>query len=158
MRTILEKHKRDRDELIPLLHETQDKFGCIPEHAVEAIAEHVGLSTGEIYGVVTFFRVFSLKPKGLNQVITCSGTACEVRGASSIIEGIERRLGLKPGETSSDGLWSFETVNCLGCCSIGPVVVVNGKYHGSVTADALDRILATGNKGRDTMDKKEEGL
>ncbi len=142
MRTILGLHGRERAELIPILHETQEKYGCIPEHAVESIAEHLSMSTGEIYGIVTFFRAFSLKPKGANRVIACSGTACAVRGAADIIEGIERRLGLKAGETSEDGSWSFETVNCLGCCSIGPVIVINGVYHGNVTADSLDRLFA----------------
>lgn len=142
MRNILGLHKRERAELIPILHETQEKYGCIPEPAVEAIAEYLSMSTGEIYGIVTFFRAFSLKPKGVNRVIACSGTACAVRGAANIIEGIERRLGLKAGETSEDGSWSFETVNCLGCCSIGPVIVINGTFHGNVTADGLDRLLA----------------
>lgn len=141
MRSILESHCRKRGELIPILHEVQQKFGYITAEAVDAAAEFLDLSPAEVYGAVTFYKAFSLKPRGRNHVTACKGTACQVRGGQVIIEEIGRRLGVEPGGLKDDGLWSFETVNCLGCCSIGPVVVVNGEYHGHVTIGAVSAIL-----------------
>jgi NADH-quinone oxidoreductase subunit E len=144
LKSILRRHGRKRDELIPILHDVQQRLGYITPEAVDAAAEFLDLSPAEVYGAVTFYKAFSLKPRGRNHVTACKGTACQVRGGRSVIEEIERRLGIGPGGLKDDGQWSFEAVNCLGCCSIGPVVVVNGKYHGHVTVSAVGRILGGG--------------
>lgn len=152
LKAILGRRARKRNELIPILHDVQQRLGYITPEAVDAAAEYLDLSPAEVYGAVTFYKAFSLKPRGRNHVTVCKGTACQVRGGRNVIEEIERRLGIGPGGLKDDGQWSFETVNCLGCCSIGPVVVVNDEYHGHVTVNSVGRIL----DGRGAKKKKNE--
>ncbi len=128
-------------DLIHLLHRTQARFGCIPPEIVAEIARRLRLSEAEIFGILTFYKAFTLEPRGKHQVIVCLGTACHVRGGWQIAEEAERRLGIRAGETSADRQYSLETVNCLGCCAIGPVVVVDGTYHSHVTIDQVEKIL-----------------
>jgi len=131
-------HQRD---LLGILHRTQAAFGYIPADAVPAIAKHVRLSAGEVFGVLTFYKSFSLEPKGDFTITVCLGTACHVRGASELAGAFERRLGVKVGETTADRKFSLEGANCLGCCAIGPFVVVNGIYYPRATAQTVDAIL-----------------
>jgi NADH:ubiquinone oxidoreductase subunit E len=131
-------HQRD---LLGILHRTQAAFGFIPAEAVATIAKHVHLSASEVFGVLTFYKSFSLEPKGEFTITVCLGTACHVRGAAEIAGAFERTLGLKAGETTPDGKFSFETANCLGCCAIGPFVVVNGTYYPCATSRTVEAIL-----------------
>jgi len=131
-------HQRD---LLAILHRTQTAYGYIPAEAVPAIAKHVHLSASEVFGVLTFYKSFSLEPKGEFTITVCLGTACHVRGAAEIVGALERKLGLKAGETTPDHKFSFETANCLGCCAIGPFVVVNGTYHPRATSKTVEAIL-----------------
>ncbi|MBI5622260.1 MAG: NAD(P)H-dependent oxidoreductase subunit E [Elusimicrobia bacterium] len=122
-----------RGELLASLHRTQEELGYIPAEAVSRIAKDLKISETDVYSVITFYKAFSLKPRGKRCVTACVGTACHVRGVSRVVDELSRTLGVAPGETTKDGEFTLETVNCLGCCAIGPVVVVDGEYHGQVT-------------------------
>lgn len=122
----------DKENLIPILLDIQKTEGYISTEAVSEISSFLNMPRSQVYGVATFYRSFSLTPKGECTISVCQGTACHVRGAQIIIEEIERRLEIKAGETTPDLKFSFETVNCLGACALGPVIVVDGKYHGQM--------------------------
>lgn len=139
---IFEGLEFNQKNLIHFLHRIQAHFGYIPQEMVENLADRLNLSASEIYGVLTFYKAFSLQPRGKHMVTICLGTACHVRGGKLIVEEAERRLGIKVGETTADRRFSLETVNCLGCCAIGPVVVIDGVYHSQVTIDQIPQILA----------------
>ena len=132
---------RESGGLLSMLQAVQKEYGYLPEERLRDIANTLEMSLIDVYGVATFYGSFSLTPRGRHQVKVCLGTACHVRGSSRIRKETEKRLDIKPGETSEDGEFSLETVMCLGCCAIGPVVVVDGSYHGHVTAAKLDSIL-----------------
>lgn len=138
---ILKDFKADRKDLVNILHRVQEDFGYLPQDAIQRIARFFRISNSEIYGVLTFYSAFSLTPKGRNVVKVCLGTACYVRGGTQIAEELGRELSLSPGETSSDGAFTLESVNCLGCCAIGPVIVVNKDYYGHTTAHKVRGIL-----------------
>jgi len=138
---ILKDFGRDRKELITILHKVQEAFGHIPPQAIARIARHLYISANDVFGVLTFYRAFSLEPKGRYVAKVCLGTACHVRGGAQIAEEIGRKLKLEPGRTSADGQFTLETVNCLGCCAIGPVVLINEDYHGHVTIPNVGAIL-----------------
>lgn len=146
---ILKGFGPDARELITILHRVQEAFGHVPREAVSAIARHLGLTDNEIYGVLTFYRAFSLQPKGRYVIKVCLGTACHVRGGVEVADELSRRLSLAPGKTSADGKFSLETVNCLGCCAIGPVVVVNEEYHANVSLSKVEGLLAGIGKGEE---------
>jgi NADH-quinone oxidoreductase subunit E len=131
----------EQRELIQILHRIQSDLGYIPEEAISAMSEHLKVTESEIFGVLTFYKAFSLEPRGKYSVTVCMGTACHVRGGPQIVEEFERKLGLKSGQTSEDKKFTLETVNCLGCCAIGPVVVVNDKYFSNVGIKKIDSIL-----------------
>ncbi len=141
MDDILNRFAPSQKELIPILHAVQAQYGYIPKEAVAAIARFLSLSEGEIYGVLTFYRGFGLVPRGKILVTACLGTACHVRGGANVAAELERRLGIKAGETTPDRRFTLETVNCLGCCAIGPVVVIDGTYYSHVTTKRVDSIL-----------------
>jgi NADH:ubiquinone oxidoreductase subunit E len=124
-----------------ILHRVQAKFGYIPPEAVSQIGRRLKISQNEIFGVLTFYKAFSLEPRGQYLVTVCLGTACHVRGGVQIVEEMERRLRIKAGRTTPDRKFTLETVNCLGCCAIGPVVVVNGKYYSHVTLKKVEPII-----------------
>jgi len=126
-----------------VLQDIQAKYGYLPEEELIETAETLDVPLIDVYGVATFYKSFSLTPRGRHQVKVCLGTACHVRGADRIVEEVERKLAIKPGETSEDGEFSLETVMCLGCCAIGPVVVIDGKYYGQVTPTKVESILRT---------------
>jgi len=141
MDEILSRFLPNQKELISILHAVQAEYGYIPPDAVSAISRFMGISEAEIFGVLTFYRGFGLKPRGKYLVTACLGTACHVRGGANIAAELERRLGIKAGSTTADRRFTLETVNCLGCCAIGPVVVIDGTYHSHVTAKKVDSIL-----------------
>jgi len=138
---IVKESGPSQKELIHILHKIQAEFGHIPPESIPAIGQHLRISPSEIFGVLTFYRAFALEPKGTHIVTVCLGTACHVRGGVRIVEEFERKLGIKAGQTTADRKFSLETVNCLGCCAIGPVVVVNGTYYSHVTQKKADSIL-----------------
>ena len=138
---IISRFGREQEELIHILHRVHGEFGYIPPEAISLIARHLRISESEVFGVLTFYRAFSLEPRGKYVITVCLGTACHVRGGVQVAEELERRLGIKAGQTTSDRKFSLETVNCLGCCAIGPVVVVNGKYYSNVAPKKIDKII-----------------
>jgi NADH-quinone oxidoreductase E subunit len=135
--------KEDKGNLLSTLQETQNQYGYLPEEKLREIAAKLKIPLTDVYGVATFYKSFSLQPRGRHHVKVCLGTACHVRGSSRIARETERKLGIGPGETSADGEFSLETVMCLGCCAIGPVMVVNNKYHGQMSPAKIEKVLKT---------------
>jgi len=141
-----------RQGLIAILEDIQAKYGYLPQEALKQVAEKTGRSLVDVYGVATFYRAFSLTPRGRHLISACLGTACHVRGGPAIAQEIGKQLGIKPGATTPDREFTFETVNCLGACAIGPVVVVDGHYFPKVRASQVKDIL---DRARVGMDKVE---
>jgi len=129
---ILARHADDRGGLIAVLEEIQARYGYLPEEALRVVSEQTGRSLVDVYGIATFYRAFSLVPRGKHLVCACLGTACHVRGAPRVVEEFERQLGIEVGQTTPDGQFTLETVNCLGACALGPVVVIDGDYYSKV--------------------------
>jgi NADH-quinone oxidoreductase subunit E len=138
---ISRKYAGRRGRLIAVLQEIQDQYNYLPTRALKDLSEESGVSLVDIYGVATFYKSFSLTPKGKHLVSVCMGTACHVRGAPGIAEELERQLGIKAGQTTTNKEFTLETVNCLGACAIGPIVVVDGHYFSKVSAARVKRIL-----------------
>lgn len=148
---ILEKNVNKRGGLISIMEEIQSKYSYLPEEALRQVAEKTGRSLVDIYGVATFYKSFSLKPRGKHLVSVCVGTACHVRGANNIVKEVEQQLGVKAGETTPDKEFTLETVNCLGACALGPVVVVDGHYFPQVKASMVPEILEKSRTGLDVV-------
>ncbi len=135
--------KENSGNLLSMLQDVQSECGFLPEEMLREIAVKLGMSLIDVYGVATFYRSFSLIPRGRHHIKVCLGTACHVRGSKRILEETERRLGIQPGETSENGEYSLETVMCLGCCAIGPVMVVDKKYYGQMSPAKIESVLKT---------------
>ncbi|HSR10140.1 MAG TPA: NAD(P)H-dependent oxidoreductase subunit E [Thermodesulfobacteriota bacterium] len=145
---IVDRHRGRKTALISILHEIQDRCNHLPEDALKKVAARLGMDYNEIYGVATFYRSFTLTPRGKNKIILCLGTACHVRGGPKVVREVKSRLGVEAGGTTPDGRFTLEVVNCLGVCAIGPVMIVNGEIHGEMTpAKARKAIQALGKKG-----------
>ena len=149
---ILEKHQHDHGGLIAILEDIQAKYSYLPEEALRIVAEKTGRSLVDIYGVATFYKAFSLKPRGKHLISVCLGTACHVRGGQSIASELQRQLGIRAGETTPDHLITLETVNCLGACALGPIVVVDGHYFSQVTTRQVKEIIYKTQVGLDRVD------
>ncbi len=145
---IVQSHSADRGGLIAALAGIQDRWGYLPEEALRTVAQSTGRSLADIYGIATFYSAFSLRPRGKHLVCACLGTACHVRGGPGVVEEIERQLGIQAGETTADGLFSLETVNCLGACALGPVVVIDGHYFSKVRKPQVRKLLDDARAGR----------
>lgn len=153
---ILEKHKSEDTGLILILEDVQANYGYLPKNALETVAEKTGMSLVDIYGVATFYKSFSLKPRGEHLISVCVGTACHVRSAPIIAEEFERQLGINVGDTTSDGEFTLETVNCLGACALGPIVVVDGRYFSNVDTNKVKRIIKKARAGLDKITVKAD--
>jgi NADH-quinone oxidoreductase subunit E len=138
---IIKKHKDDKSALIAVLQDIQEAFNYLPKEALTTASKAMKMPMSRVYEAATFYTAFSLKPRGRHLVRICKGTACHVRGASILQDKFERTLGIKPGETTADGNYSLETVNCVGACALGPVVVINTDYHGQMTLNKVDKIV-----------------
>jgi NADH:ubiquinone oxidoreductase subunit E len=141
MDEVLSRFAPSQKELISILHAVQAKYGYIPKEAIARISRFLRVSESEIFGVLTFYKGFSLEPRGKFIVTVCLGTACHVRGGANIAAELERRLGIKVGDTTPDRKFTLDTVNCLGCCAIGPVVAIDGNYYGHATIQNVGTIL-----------------
>lgn len=139
---ILDRYARDRTQVISILQDVQDRERYLPEAALTYVAEALEMPHSQIYSLATFYRAFSLEPRGEHTILVCTGTACHVRGAPRLVEELCRRLEIKPGGTTGDGKFTLETVNCLGACALGPILVVDDRYYGEVTPARLDEVLA----------------
>ncbi|UCG59892.1 MAG: NAD(P)H-dependent oxidoreductase subunit E [Phycisphaerales bacterium] len=149
---ILEKHDEDRGGLIAILEEIQREYGYLPEKALRVVSDKTKHSLVDVYGVATFYRSFSLKPRGKHLVCACLGTACHVRGAPSIVEELEQQLAVKAGETTADMEFTLETVNCLGACALGPVVVIDGHYSSKVRKYRVGQLVDEARRGFDSTE------
>ncbi len=141
-RALLEEWSGITGNVIPLLQKTQDIYGYLPQEAMRQIARVTGRSPAEIYGVATFYAQFRFTPMGKHVMKVCHGTACHVQGADSLDTVVESRLGVAPGSTTKDGEFTVERVACLGCCSLAPVVMIDGEVYGRLTGDKLGKIVA----------------
>ena len=135
--SIIEKYQGKKGCLIPLLQDIQNQNNWLPEEELRTVSQELNIPLRDVYGVATFFKAFSLKPRGKHVVTACLGTACHVRGAPRIVDELQKILGVKPGETTKDKMFTLETVNCLGACALGPIVVIDGVYHGQMTNSKL---------------------
>ena len=154
---ILEKHNADRGGIISILQDIQAKFGYLPESALRTAAKRTGRSLVDLFGVATFYKAFSLRPRGKHVVSVCLGTACHVRGAPIIAGEFERQLGISAGKTTADNDFTLETVNCLGACALGPMVVVDGYYFSNVNMGKVNQILKKARVGLDKVETKTDG-
>jgi NADH-quinone oxidoreductase subunit E len=139
---LIESYITKKEQLISLLQDVQAEFNYIPQDVMIRISQKLEIPLSQVFSVATFFKAFSLKPRGRHTITVCLGTACHVRGGQRLVDKMERSYNLKPGETSVDERFTLETANCLGCCALGPVMVIDGKYESQVTPDKLDKILA----------------
>lgn len=138
---ILKEFRSDQRELIHILHEIQREYSYIPPEIISEISRKLKISESEIFGVLTFYNAFTLEPRGKHLVTVCMGTACHVRGASSILDELRRRLRIEPGETSEDKMYTLETVNCVGACALGPIIIIDGEYHGQMKTRKVEKLL-----------------
>ena len=127
--------------IISILQKTQEIYGYLPLSALQAIAENTGNKRAKIYGIATFYSQFRLSPVGKYIILQCQGTACHVLGAKAVGSAICDELGIKPGGTTADGLFTLEDVACLGCCSLAPVIMINGETYGKLTPDSVRKVL-----------------
>jgi len=141
LNAIIEKNKGEQWGLIPLLQEVQEAFGYIPPDSIEPIADAMRMFPSQVQGVITFYAGFTLKPKGKYVLKVCRGTACHVKGSRSIINMMQKELGLKDGETSSDYQFTLETVACLGACFVAPAMMVNRNYFGRLAPPRVTSLL-----------------
>jgi NADH:ubiquinone oxidoreductase subunit E len=138
---ILEGRRSQPHQVIEVLQDVQDRYGYISEEAMRTVSDCLGVSLMEIYRVASFYKAFSLKPRGKNVITMCTGTACHVRGANLLLNQATGQLGVKPGETTGDGLFTIEHVNCIGACALGPVVTENGSCHHHMSPGKLRKLI-----------------
>jgi len=138
---ILHSYPCEQRFSLAIMQDMQHEFNYIPKEGMEALSAYLGCSLASLYSMATFYKALSLKPKGRHIIKLCDGTACHIRGSVNLYGGIQRLLGIRDGETSADGLFSLELVNCLGSCALAPVMVVDETYYGKVTMEKLPEIL-----------------
>ena len=142
---IIDKYLNEKGILIQLLLEVQKEFRWISRNAIKRISERLKIPYSQIFRVASFYTALSLKPIGRHLIRVCVGTACYVRGGPRILDTVEQKLGIKSGETTNDGKFSLETVNCLGCCALGPVIEIDGQYFGKLNSANLEKALSNYN-------------
>ena len=138
---ILHSYPAQQRHSLAMLQDMQRRFNYIPRAGMEALAAYLDCPLANLYAMATFYKALSLQPKGRHIIKLCDGTACHIRGSVNLVGAVERLLGIRPGETSADGAFSLELVNCLGSCALAPVMVVDDTYYGKVTMDRLPEIL-----------------
>ncbi|MBE9541326.1 MAG: NADH-quinone oxidoreductase subunit NuoE [Proteobacteria bacterium] len=138
---IEEQFNRDKENLIMILQAIQRKYNYLPQASLIYLSEKIGVPISKVFGVGTFYSTFSLEPRGKHIISVCLGTACHVRGAQRVRESIQEALNIEDGQTTEDMRFTLESVRCLGCCSLGPVVRVNDDIHGRITSDMTGKIL-----------------
>lgn len=141
LQEIIEKNRGAKGALIPVLHEAQDVYGYLPMSVQKQIAEGLNVSLSEVYGVVTFYTQFYLKPKGKFKVSTCMGTACYVKGSNLILDKLKEKLGISVGDCTEDGKFSLDACRCIGACGLAPVIMINDDVYGRLTPDDIEKVL-----------------
>jgi NADH-quinone oxidoreductase subunit E len=155
VKNIIKKYGSDKSFIVPILQDVQREFNYLPKDALCTVSSQLSVPISRVYEVVTFYKAFSLKPKGRYQLTLCMGTACHVRGADLIARNVEDILGIREGDTTPDLEYSFETVGCLGACALGPILVVNGEYHGHMNIAKSTKILKKLGKKGATDDEQD---
>ena len=146
---IAEGYGCERSSLIHVLQDVQAEFDYLPRESLHAVSERLGVPLAEVLQVATFYAAFSLEPRGEHVITVCTGTACHVRGAQRLVERLSGLLGVEPGHTTADGKFTLQTVNCLGACALGPLVAVDGKYYGKMTAARMAAVVEEYRAGGD---------
>ena len=141
MKEIIFGHPAEKRFSLAAMQDIQREFNYVPREAMEMISEYLQIPLSKLYGMATFYKALSLKPKGKYVIKVCDGTACHIRSSQVIISELEKILGIQVGEITPDGQFSIETVNCVGACALAPVMVINGEYHGNLTAQDIDGII-----------------
>ena len=139
---ILEGREGRPEQLIEVLHDMQAEYQYLPEEGLRIVSEKLGVPQIEVFRVASFYKAFSLVPRGRHLLTVCMGTACHVRGATRLLDALSGEIDVAPGETTADGAFTLERVNCLGCCALGPVVVLDGTYHDHMTPGKLRKLVA----------------
>ena len=140
---IVSQHHHRKRSLIPILQDVQGRSQWLSPETLDEVARELDIPPAHVYSVATFYKSFSLSPRGRHICTVCMGTACHVRGGAAILEHFERRLGIKAGETSSDREYTLERVNCLGACALAPLAVVDGRYYGQMSETKANQVLET---------------
>lgn len=143
IKSVLDKYQRNKGMLVSILQDIQAEYNYLPEESLVKVSKDLDVPLSQVYSVATFFKAFSLTPRGRHLINVCLGTACHVRGAVRILEAIERETGIKAGETTEDLKYTLETVNCLGACALGPIVVVDGVYSGQMNTGKVKSSLTS---------------
>jgi len=139
---IISKYGADRSQMVSILQDIQAEYFYLPEEALLQVSETMDVPASRVYDVATFFKAFSLHPRGKHIIDVCLGTACHVRGGRRVLETMERCLSIKRGETTKDRKFTLESVNCMGCCAVGPAVKIDGDYFGRMSTDKVNDLLA----------------
>jgi NADH-quinone oxidoreductase subunit E len=140
--SILDSHQGDKGMLVAILQDIQAEYNYLPREALEEVSKSLCVPLSQVYSVATFFKALSLEPRGRHLINVCLGTACHVRGAVRVLEAMERELAIGSGETTKDLRFTLETVNCVGACALGPVLIVDGEYRGQMKAEKVKGVLA----------------
>ncbi len=138
---ILSKYEKNKSNLIQILNEVQEIYGYIPESVQLEISKYLEIEMAEIYGVITFYARFTLKPKGKYNIAVCLGTACFVKGSEKVLDRVKQKLGIDVGETTKDGKFSLEATRCIGACGLAPVFTINDEVYGKATPEMVDKII-----------------
>lgn len=138
---IIHNYPAEQRYSLAIMQDMQRQFNYIPRDGMEALAEYLGCALSVLYSMATFYKALSLKPKGKHIIKLCDGTACHIRGSMTLKEGVTRALGIDDGETTEDGLFSLELVNCLGSCALAPVMVIDDVYYGKMTMEKLPEVI-----------------
>lgn len=141
IKKILDSYPREQRYALAIMQDMQRHFNYIPKEGMEAAAAHLGTPLSSLYAMATFYKALSLNPKGKHIIKLCDGTACHIRGASNLVNGVQTILGIGDGQTTEDGLFSLELVNCLGSCALAPVMVIDDVYYGKMTLEKLPELL-----------------
>ena len=140
-KNLIESYAGKPEYLLAIMQDMQRQYNYLPRLAITMIAAHVGLPVSRVYAMASFYKAFSLTPKGRFVIRVCDGTACHIKNSETLLDQIVKQLQARPGETTADGLFSVETVNCLGACALAPVMVINGRVYGKVNRSDVERII-----------------
>jgi NADH-quinone oxidoreductase subunit E len=138
---IIDKYQGKASSLIQILMEIQSENHWLPREVLARVSKKIEVPLSEVLHIVTFYKTFALTPKGRHEIHVCTGSSCHVRGSTRLLDAVQDLIGIRPGETSSDLRFSLETGNCLGCCALGPEIVVDGKHHSKITPDHVEDVL-----------------
>jgi NADH:ubiquinone oxidoreductase subunit E len=151
--SFINKHKNQKKELIAILQDIQAEYNFLPQDALRIVSHTLSIPLIDVVGVATFYRAFSLKPRGKHVITVCLGTACHVRGGPKILDAFERKLSIKAEETTKDNLFTLEIVNCLGACALGPITVIDGNYYGQMKIKMVDKLVKKFSSGKRSRSK-----